>query len=195
MRPPENLPDAIETERLILRRPEPEHAPAVHGAMCESWAALAQWIPWAQTRPEPPPLGEIVASLEEKRAEYEAGTAFHFNAFLRDGGAFVGRPLLIRLDWEVPKGEVGYWMRSAYEGRGLMTEAVAAVTAFALDTLGMARVEIRCDPRNGRSAAIARRLGYLLEGVLRNDYREPDGSFSDTAVYSLIPGDPWHRTR
>jgi len=110
---PRDIPEFIETERLVLRRPDPEHAEAVYEAMRGSWPALRLWVPWAKNRPEPPPLDEVRALLEQTRDEFRAGTAFHFNAFLKGGGAFVGRPLLIRLDWSVPKGEVGYWMHSA----------------------------------------------------------------------------------
>ena len=37
---------------------------------------------------------------------------------------------------------------------------------------------------------MAERLGYQLEGRLRNKARTPDGGLRDTLVYSLIPGDP-----
>jgi RimJ/RimL family protein N-acetyltransferase len=59
--------------------------------------------------------------------------------------------------------EIGFWLCRSVEGRGIVTEATRTLTNLALTRLGAARVEIRCDARNERSAAVARRLGYDLE--------------------------------
>ncbi len=58
--------------------------------------------------------------------------------------------------------EIGYWCHIAHTGRGIITRAAHALTAaaFALPHLG--RVEIHCDAANVRSAAVPRRLGYVL---------------------------------
>lgn len=57
--------------------------------------------------------------------------------------------------------EIGYWVRSDLAGRGIATEATIALTdaGFALE--GIDRIEIHCDPRNGASVAIPRKLGYV----------------------------------
>ena len=91
-----------------------------------------------------------------------------------------------RLDWKVPKVEIGYWLRTPYCGKGFMNEAVVAVTLFALETLKVARVEIRCDEQNARSRRVAERAGYQLEGVLRNDERDHHGNLRSTCVFSKI---------
>ncbi|CDN43365.1 GNAT family N-acetyltransferase [Paenibacillus sp. P22] len=49
-------------------------------------------------------------------------------------------------------------------------------------------IEIRCDSRNGRSAAVALRCGYMQEGVLRRHSIDPSGSPRDTMVYSKVRG-------
>jgi RimJ/RimL family protein N-acetyltransferase len=71
-----------------------------------------------------------------------------------------------------------------------MTESARLVTEFALNELKANRVMIRCDSRNTRSAAVARRLGYVFEGALRNDATDPAGEIRTTFVFSRIPGDP-----
>jgi RimJ/RimL family protein N-acetyltransferase len=91
-----------------------------------------------------------------------------------------------RLDWKVPKFEIGYWLRTPYCGKGLMTEAVNAVTAFAMQTLQAARVEVRCDAKNDRSRRVAERAGFQLEGILRNDERDHRGETRSTCVFSKI---------
>jgi RimJ/RimL family protein N-acetyltransferase len=70
-----------------------------------------------------------------------------------------------------------------------MTEAVRLLTDFAFDHLAANRVMIRCDARNTRSAAVAQRLGFILEGRMRCDNVAPDGQLRDTLVFSLVRDD------
>ena len=91
------------------------------------------------------------------------------------------------LDWVVHKLEIGYWARTPYAGRGYITEAVAGITDFAFAMLGAHRVEIRCDTKNERSAAVARRLDFTLEGTLHADDRCPlTGELRDTLVFAKV---------
>ncbi|WP_207911223.1 GNAT family N-acetyltransferase [Roseateles saccharophilus] len=62
------------------------------------------------------------------------------------------------------------------------------LTDLAFGGLAARRVEIRCDSRNAKSRAVAKRCGFELEGVLRNDYLGVDGHPRDSCVYSRIAG-------
>lgn len=65
-------------------------------------------------------------------------------------------------------GTLGYWIGGECEGKGLATKAVLAVVAYAFDALRLARIEIRCQPTNTRSIAVAERAGFMREGLLRD---------------------------
>ncbi|HET9494837.1 MAG TPA: GNAT family N-acetyltransferase, partial [Chloroflexia bacterium] len=84
---------------------------------------------------------------------------------------------------------IGYWIRPTAVGRGYVTEAVKLLTAFALDVLEAKRVEILCDERNVPSANVARRAGYVLEGVRHNDSLDTAGNVTSTMFFSRVPGD------
>jgi hypothetical protein len=51
------------------------------------------------------------------------------------------------------------------------------------------RVEVFCDPRNERSAAVARRVGFVHEGTLRQRILGVDGRPRDSHVFALTPAD------
>ena len=68
-----------------------------------------------------------------------------------------------------------------------MTEAVIALSRVALDQLRANRVEIWCDAANRRSAAVAERAGFTLEGRLRNHDLNTAGEPCDDFVFSLVP--------
>ncbi len=92
-------------------------------------------MPWAQTLPT---LEESEANIRKAVAEFMIRTDLRLLLFLRGTGTLVGSSGLHRLNWEVPCFEIGYWMRTPYCGRGLMTEAVRGITEFARDQLGRA---------------------------------------------------------
>jgi RimJ/RimL family protein N-acetyltransferase len=66
---------------------------------------------------------------------------------------------------------------------------VRLLTDYAFDNLKANRIEICCDELNARSAAIPKRLGFVLEERLRNDLATSDGRLRTTLVFSLTPED------
>jgi RimJ/RimL family protein N-acetyltransferase len=177
------LREPLESERLTLRMPRPEDAPAVLEALRESWAALHAWMDWAR---EVPTLAQQTAHLEASRQRFEALEDFPLFAFLRESGEFVGGTGLHRADWSVPRFEIGYWIRTRRQRRGLATEAVRAVSEAAFAQLGARRLEIRCHDRNEPSWRVAERAGFALEGLLRRERRHVDGTLRDTRLYARV---------
>jgi len=90
----------------------------------------------------------------------------------------------------VPRGEIGYWARTRFAGRGLVHEAVEALTRLGFGTLGFVRIEIRCDQRNERSAWVARAAGYPLEGVLLRQSRGVDAELRDMLLFARVAVTP-----
>ena len=98
--------------------------------------------------------------------------------------------------WELGYFEIGYWLRKSAEGQGYMTETVRLLADYAFASLSANRVEIICDARNLRSAAVPRRLGFVLEGWLRNHSLGPGESPADTLIFALTRDDPrWPSAR
>lgn len=92
-----------------------------------------------------------------------------------------------RIDWDIPKCEMGYWINTKYSGKGYITEAVKELVNFGLNHLAFRRIEIWCDSKNVKSRLIAEKLGFILEGTLRNEDLSADGSqLTDTCIYAKI---------
>ena len=81
--------------------------------------------------------------------------------------------------------EIGYWLSSGQQGKGIMTKAVAAMIDDAFKNLGMNRVEIHCASGNLRSRAIPARLGFTQDGVMREGGLL-NGKFVDKVIYSML---------
>lgn len=178
-----DFPDSFETERLLIRAPRPGDGPTVYEAAIASYDNLHPWIPWAKTRPT---LESMEEYARRGSARFLLREDMPLLLFRKNDGLLVGGTGLHRMDWSVPRFEIGYWVRSSLEGQGYITEAVNGLTHFTFETLRAERIEIRCDSNNERSAAVARRCGYVLEGQLRRDGRTPDGHLRDTLLFSMI---------
>jgi RimJ/RimL family protein N-acetyltransferase len=178
-----DFPDHIETARLIIRAPRPGDGPAMNAAILETLDNLRPWMPWVQVTPTVEDSEEYVRSAAARFLKREE---LPMTFWRKSDGLFVGGVGLHRIDWTARRFEIGYWVRASLEGQGYITEAVNGITRFAFDQLGAQRVEIRCDSRNQRSAAVARRAGYTLDGCLRHDDWAHNGTLRDTLVFSKI---------
>jgi RimJ/RimL family protein N-acetyltransferase len=184
-----DVPERIETERLILRVPRAGDGPLVNHAIGESHAELAPWMPWAGTMPS---LEESEAHCRRQQARFLLREDFVFLMLVRDAaggeGELVGASGLHRIDWTVRKFEIGYWRKTGHQGRGFVTEAVRALARLAFDTLDARRVEIRMDDHNAASWRVAERAGFTLEALLRFDSVTPTGEPRSTRIYARVRG-------
>jgi RimJ/RimL family protein N-acetyltransferase len=176
----------IETARLVLRCWEPADAELLKVALDEGVDHLAAWMPWA--RDEPTDLEAKVELLRSFRGKFDLGQDFVYGIFNRDESAVAGGTGL-HLRSGPGTLEIGYWLRASRVGQGFVTEAAAALTRVAFEVDEVARVEIRCDPDNARSAAVPARLGFAHEATLRQAGTAADGSPCDAMVWGLVAED------
>lgn len=181
-----DFPDQFETERLLIRAPRPGDGPAIHEAVLETLDELRRWMDWAV--PE-----QTVDVLEEfarrGAASFIMRTDLQMVLWLKDGETVVGCSGLMSPDWSVPRLEIGYWCRRRFVGQGYISEAVRGICGFAFEHFGAQRLEIRCDALNERSARVAERCGFQLDGRLRRNELAVGGGPRDTLIYSLLPSD------
>jgi RimJ/RimL family protein N-acetyltransferase len=178
-----DFPDSFDTERLTIRAPRVEDAAEVIAAVTESLPELRPWMPWAK---DAPTLDGTRIRLRQAMANWTVRHDLPLHVYLKGTPTFVMGSGLHRMDWESGKFEIGYWVRTKYMGQGFVTEAVNAITAYAFKELHANRVEIRCDAENIRSAAVAKRCGFLLEGILRHDSIDVEGGLRSTMIYSKL---------
>ncbi len=176
-----HVPSQFETERLLIRTPQPNDGRAINDGIRESFDALRAWMPWAQVMPS---IAESETWAREGLLRFRNHEDLPLLIFRKSDGLYLGGTGMHNLAWDVPRFEIGYWLRNSATGQGYMTEAVNGVARMAFDDLKAIRLEIRCDARNQRSAAVARRCGFALEATLRKESRAPDGSLRDTMIFA-----------
>ena len=177
-----NIPESIETERMFLHAAKSGDGPEAFEAVVESVNELKPWMPWVH--PEPA-LSGSVEFHENADAKWRSRDMLDFQWRDKTNGNLIGKGGFHTIVWDVPKLEIGYWVRTSLAGRGYCTEAVIALVAFAKRELGAKRLEICCDPRNQKSRNVAERCGFTLEGILRKNMRDPYGGLRDSCMYAL----------
>jgi RimJ/RimL family protein N-acetyltransferase len=174
-----DLPMPILTPRLCIKPREVGEGPIINQAICSSLEHLKRWMPWASRAP----------TLEESEEHCRRGAAnfilredLTLSIYSRDRKTFVGSTGLHHANWDVPSFHIGYWVVPAFEGKGFVTEAAHALTRYAFQVLKARRVEIQCDAQNTRSLSVMKRLGFVHEGVLKNDDVQKSGALRDTII-------------
>jgi RimJ/RimL family protein N-acetyltransferase len=172
---------------VLVRPYRDEDAAALQEAVAESREHIRPWLPFAD---EHQTVEDSLEWIAKQRAAWIVRDTMGCAVIEAAAGRFLGGIGLMPRDWDIPAFEIGYWLRKSAEGHGYMTEACHLLTEYTMNELGAQRIEIQCDERNTHSANVARRLGYIQEGRLRNEMRAPDGVVRNTLVFSRIPGDP-----
>ena len=167
-------------EELQLALLERADAPALAAVVEANREHLLPWMPWASDRSPDATRGFI-----EGRALSAIAQADGFETGIWWRGRLVGACGLHTLYREPLRGSLGYWLAADAQGHGVVTRAMRAVVAKAFDDLGFERVDLRADVANERSRAVADRLGFTFEGVLRRELWNGQ-AYVDAAVYALL---------
>jgi RimJ/RimL family protein N-acetyltransferase len=107
---------------------------------------------------------------------------------ITEGGQVVGS-MGLGIRESTRNGSIGYWCAREARGRGLTTRALRLLSRYALEDLGLERLELITDPDNHASQRVAEKVGFQREGVLRSHLLHPDGRRRDSVMFSLLPGE------
>lgn len=173
----------VQTEHARLCCWSPADAGLALRAIESSLEHLLPWMEWAKSYPMD--VARQAGHLRRMRGLFDLGQDYAYGVFARDGIEVLGGT---GLHPRVGEGalEIGYWIAAAHVGRGLATEVAGALTRVAFEVERVRRVEIHCDPRNVRSAEVARRLGFTHEATLQKRQVAPDGLLRDTMIWTLF---------
>lgn len=147
-------------DRLSLELITPDVISQIYDLTVKNHSRLREWATWAQ---EPPTFESSTAYVNGRVAAYFQGNSVP--CIIYDGHTAVGF-IELRIDTERAIGDIGYWLDADAEGRGIVTRACKAMIEHGR-SLGIKRFELRIATTNDRSSAVAERLGFELEGVLK----------------------------
>jgi len=169
-------------EDLELRLVAQPHAAPLFEVIDRHRADLRTWLPWVDGSRSAEDIARFISSARQAFVDGKGVTCGIWH-----GGRVAG-VIGLTVDQANRSGEVGYWLDPRARGRGLMTRAVRAVVGHGFDGFGLNRIVILCATDNQASRAVPERLGFTLEGVLREAEWVND-HFNDLAVYAALRRD------
>jgi RimJ/RimL family protein N-acetyltransferase len=156
-------------------RPDDAESLALHANNRKVWLNLRDGFPH-------PYLVRNGAEFIRRALDARPETNF---AICVDGMAVGGIGFVLHTDIERISAEIGYWLGEPFWGRGIVPEALAAVTVYAIQTHDLKRVFAVPFATNKASARVLEKAGYQLEGCMRSSAIK-DGKILDQLLYAYV---------
>lgn len=147
---------------------------------------LRRWLPWVDKQ-----VSSEESKLFIRRSLQQIAENNGFQCAIWHKKRLAGVIGYHAINWPNRRTSIGYWLGQEFIGKGIMTMACRALTHYALVDMKLNRVEIACAVENRKSCAIPERLGYTLEGTLREGEWLYD-HFVDHHLYGMLASD-WKR--
>ncbi len=157
-----------QTPRFIIRPFRRRDVGPMHDAVQASLPELEEWLPWAVG------YDRSVAHrfIRDSASAWNDARAYDFAIRLHEEPDFhVGNISVWPTSPANRVGEIGYWIRSDLTGEGIGTEVTARTIQVGFEELNYHKIVLRIAAGNERSDRIAKRLGFTLEGTLRDEVK------------------------
>ncbi|MEL6527977.1 MAG: GNAT family protein [Chloroflexota bacterium] len=170
-------------EKTVLRPLMAHHADHLFACVDTHRDNLREWVAWVDNHTSITDSEEYI-----DRAMKKYGAFIGLDCGIWHNGQFCGQ--VSYNDWIVKRqtGDIGYWLAPPFRGKGIMTKAVRAMLDYGFTALGLHRITLYTAVENTRSTALAKRIGFTHEGVLRRGERIRN-TFHDANVFSILSSD------
>ncbi len=170
------------TARVVLRALNPKDARELLAIVSASRAELGRFMTWPREMMD---LEHARRFIALGREGWLTERTARFGMMSRLTGELLGTVEVDSIDFRKSQGELGYWIRSDRAGLGYTTEAARAVLHYAFGTLSLNKVRADVAVGNVPSAKVLDKLGFKLEGTLRED-RPIAGVFTDHWRFGML---------
>jgi ribosomal-protein-serine acetyltransferase len=153
----------IVNKNIALVLPELNMATPLFNLINENRNHLSKWFPWVQHANDTSFTQRFITNtLDQYKNNLCIPLMVVFN------GKMVGRIGLYKIDYQNNVAEIGYWLHSELNNKGIMSACIKALLYWTYTTTDINRIELRCQPENESSIALALKNGFLFEGRLHH---------------------------
>ncbi|MFT8727794.1 MAG: GNAT family protein [Liquorilactobacillus ghanensis] len=170
-------------DQIKLTLPDKGQATDLFQAIEHDRQELERWMPWTKTTNS---IKDEENFINYAREQVIQNKLLELVIVINKTAA--GMADLHNIDWGNRRAEVGYWLSSDFQGRGIMTETVKRLIKTAFADWSLHKVIIQADSENLASQAVARRLGFSKEAVLKEQLYSGK-EFHDLVVYTQLLND------
>jgi [ribosomal protein S5]-alanine N-acetyltransferase len=181
-----NVGSASKVAGCSIRRLARSDAEALAKLRAENRSFFEPWEP-----ERPPDLDTLTGQLRDitiRERDWAADRRYSF-AIVAEDGSIVGAVILSNVSrGAFQNATIGYYVASAYNGRGYATAAVKQAVGYAFTSVGLHRVEAGVMDHNPASKRVLEKAGFRYEGFARN-YLRIDGAWRDHHIFAITKED------
>lgn len=177
------------SDNLLLRTYTYEDATTLFRTIDKNRTHLRPWLAWVDHSIKEEHSLQFIQTAQVQMRQQTSLAMGIFSA-----GMLIGGIGMHGWDHQLQKAEVGYWLAKDRQGQGVMQQSVTAFINYLFGRLQLNKIEIRFHPANDRSAAVAKRQGFKIEGILR-DAQKRNGLLQDVVVAGLLRKEWFTATR
>jgi ribosomal-protein-serine acetyltransferase len=171
---------------VTARRWEVADAAAAYAVIDTNRDHLVRWMPWV---PHTTSEYDVGSFMRESEIRFWDGRGVDLGVF--EGGRVLGGFGATIGAHGYDEADIGYWLAAGAQGRGIATGCSRHLIDWLFAERDMHRITIRARTDNERSRAVAERLGFTFEGVMREALLVQE-DHHDAALYSLLRSE-WPR--
>ncbi|MEO5572405.1 MAG: GNAT family N-acetyltransferase [Bacteroidia bacterium] len=169
----------LSTERLTLRQFTNEDVHELF--VLRSDKKVMQFIP----RPLAKTTDDILQLIQKVNEMISKNEGINWAVTLKNDSKVIGMIGYFRMAKEHYRAEVGYMLHPAYQGKGIMREALNTVIDYGFSVMKLHSMEAIVDPQNLPSAKLLERYGFTKAGFFK-EHEFFDGKFFDSFYYTLL---------
>lgn len=130
------------------------------------------------------------ASYLKEKIQFEDDKKL-YNFYLRDlkSDILIGYINIKNINFNASKCEFGYFIDQSYQGNNITSKAIHKIIPFCFEKLKMNKIFICTDKKNIGSQKVAIKNGFIREGILRKEFKDPKGRFHDVVYFGLLKTD------
>ncbi len=160
---------------------EPRHAEELNALVTQSYEHIKEWSAWLTDKERP--IEKTQDFIKNNLKQFAENKGFEMCVWYQ--GEIAGQIGYNYFDWNDHRTEIGYWLGTPFQGKGLITKSCRVLIDYAFNELKLNRVEIRCGIENKKSRKIPEKLGFREEGVIRQAEWLHD-HFIDLVIYGML---------
>lgn len=180
-----DIPELIETPRLMLLMPKAGFGVKVHEAITDGYEDYIKWLNWPKNMPT---VEMVEEECRKGQSEFILRDLIRYIIVDKQTDEVVGRCAFppVQANCGVPQFGISYFIRKSKRSKGYATEAAHAMALVAFRSLSAKKVEIYCDVENVASTKIPLKLGFKLEYTQKGGWTRQNGELADLQTYSIF---------
>ncbi|HTY12487.1 MAG TPA: GNAT family N-acetyltransferase [Bacteroidota bacterium] len=174
----------MQFDNFTIRPITREDAQSYYRFITENRERIARYFP--DTAAGNTSLDTTISFIAHRLGLWSGKEAFYYVICDNGTGDIIGSLYIKNFDWNALKCELSFFIDRKYEGKGVTTKAVGLMADHCFRELQMNKIFLRIAENNIPSRRVAEKNGFAAEGILRQDFKTPDGEWIDLVYYGLL---------